>query len=58
MPHGPTSSSSPSRRAVLRLGGSARAAAGPFVFTPARAQGFKEWYQAYQAQDLLTRTEG
>ena len=42
----------PSRRAVLRLGGAAptAAATGPFVFTPARAQGFN--WKRLQGKEL------
>ncbi len=42
-----------SRRAVLKLGGAALAgaAAGPFVFTPARAQGFN--WKRFQGKELF-----
>ena len=42
----------PSRRTMLRLGGTAlaSAAAGPFVFTPARAQGFN--WKRFQGKEL------
>jgi hypothetical protein len=50
-----------SRRTVLRLGGTAAAAAatGPFVFTPARAQGFN-WkrFQGKELYLLLTKHPG
>ena len=41
-----------SRRTVLRLGGTAlaTAATGPFVFTPARAQGFS--WKRFQGKEL------
>ncbi|HEY7142247.1 MAG TPA: hypothetical protein VIE44_19300, partial [Methylomirabilota bacterium] len=42
-----------SRRTVLRLGGAAvaGAATGPFVFTPARAQGFN--WKRFQGKELF-----
>jgi hypothetical protein len=50
-----------SRRTVLRIGGAALAGAstGPFVFTPARAQGFN-WkrFQGRSSSSCSTSTPG